>query len=468
MPNEYDLIVIGAGPAGEHAVGRATKAGLSTLLIETELFGGECSYWACIPSKALLRPPQILRDAAKVPGAREAITGAVDTQSALARRNWMVSDWDDAGQVQWVENTGASYRRGHARLAGERLVEVEASDGSKTVFEARRAVIVAVGSDPSFPPIPGLSDAVVWTNREATAAPAPPESLLVLGGGPVGVELAQAWKRLGTETVDIVEAESRLLPGAEPFASDLVASAFAAEGIGLRLSRRATRVERSEPGNPVTVVLDDGSEITAAEMLLAVGRRPRTNDLGVETVGLEPGAYLKTNASLQVSSVAAGWLYAIGDVNGIALLTHMGKYQARLAVRSIIGEEIDDVADRGAVPSVVFSDPQVASVGFTEAQARAAGRPVITSRVDITEVSAARIVGDGISGAAQLVVDAAERRMIGATFVGPDVADWLQAATVAVATGASIDDLRHAVPAFPTMAEVWIDLIESLFTQTKR
>lgn len=462
MASEFDVIVVGGGPAGEHAVGRTTKAGLSTLLVETELVGGECSYWGCIPSKTLLRPTQALHTTAKVPGAREAITGTVDSAAALARRNWIVSDWDDAGQVEWIANAGAALVRGRGRLAGERMVEVESADGRKTIYAARRAVILAVGSDAAFPPIPGLADARVWSNREATAAQAAPESLVVLGGGAVGVELAQAWKRLGTRTVDIVETEARLLPSAEPFASELLKSAFSSEGINLHLSRRATRIVRPNPDDPVSVTLDDGSTITAAELLLAVGRRPRTKDVGLETVGLEPGAYLETNGRLQIASVPGGWLYAIGDANGIALLTHMGKYQARLAVRSILGEVVDDVA-RHAIPAVVFTDPQVASVGLSEAQARATRRSVRTSRVDLADVSAAAIIGEHTGGTAQLVVDDDESCVVGATFVGPDVADWLQAATIAVVGRVPIAELRHAVPAFPTMSEVWLELVESLF-----
>ncbi|MGA8296561.1 MAG: NAD(P)/FAD-dependent oxidoreductase [Acidimicrobiales bacterium] len=463
MTEEFDLIVIGGGPAGEHAVGRATKSGLSTLLVESELVGGECSYWACMPSKTLIRPTEILHVAGKVSGAREAITKTVDVEAALARRNWMVSDWDDAGQVRWVADTGATLVRGRGRLVGERAVEVEAKDGTTARFEARRAVIVAVGSDPSVPPIPGLGETRAWTNREATSATSPPESLVVLGGGPAGVELAQAWLRLGTATVTIVEAEPRLLPNLEPFASELLADAFVAEGIDLRLGRRATRIERLGRDGQVTVTLDDGVTITGGELLLALGRKARTASLNLEAFGLEPGAPLPVDSRLRVSGVQGEWLYAIGDANGLAALTHMGKYQARIVIGSILGEDAEDLADHGAIPSVVFTDPQVASVGLTEAAARAAGRAVQISKVKISDVSAAAIIGDGITGAAQLVVDQAEARILGATFVGPEVADWLHAATVAVVGRVAISELRHAVAAFPTMSEVWLELVESLF-----
>ncbi|MGB9113025.1 MAG: NAD(P)/FAD-dependent oxidoreductase, partial [Acidimicrobiales bacterium] len=463
MAEVFDLIVIGGGPAGEHAVGRATDAGLSTLLVESELVGGECSYWACMPSKTLLRPTQVLHIAAKVPGAREAITRPVDVKEALARRNWMVSDWDDAGQVRWVESTGAKFVRGKGRFVAPRIVEVTASDGSTTQYEACRAVIIAVGSDPIYPPIPGLSETRAWTNREGTAAQFAPESLVVLGGGPVGVELAQAWKRLGTKDVAIVEAAARLVPNAEPFASEMLADAFADEKVDVRLGRRATGIERPGADGAVIVTLDDGTTIEAKELLIAVGRRPRTAGLNLETFGMQPGEALAVDAHLRVSDVPGDWLYAIGDANGIAALTHMGKYQARIAVRSILGEDVGDVADHGAIPAVVFTDPQIASVGPTEAEARATGRAIRTSRIDIADVSAASIVEDGISGAAQLVVDEKDERIVGATFVGPEVADWLYAATVAVVGRVPLQAMRHAVAAFPTMSEVWLELVESLF-----
>jgi pyruvate/2-oxoglutarate dehydrogenase complex dihydrolipoamide dehydrogenase (E3) component len=468
MEAEYDVIVIGAGPAGEHAVGRATEAGLSTLIVESELAGGECSYWACMPSKTLLRPTQVLHVTAKVPGAREAITATVDVNAALARRNWMVSEWDDAGQVGWVEGTGATFVRGRGRLVAERLVEVEASDGSATRYLARRAVIIAVGSDPVVPPIPGLAETSFWTNREATAAQVAPESLLVLGGGPVGVELAQAWRRLGTAHVAVIEAESRLLPTAEPFASEMLADAFAQDGIELYLGRRATQVVPPDANGATTVTLDDRTTISASELLVCVGRRPRTSHLNLEAFGLAPGKAINVDSHLRVSGVPGDWLYAIGDASGIALLTHMGKYQGRIAVRSILGEDVDDVADHGAVPAVVFTDPQVASVGMSEAAARASGRSIRTARVDLGEVAGAAIAEDGISGAAQLVVDDDEGCIVGATFVGPEVADWLHAATIAVVGRVPIQTMRHAVAAFPTMSEVWLELVERLFDPAKR
>jgi pyruvate/2-oxoglutarate dehydrogenase complex dihydrolipoamide dehydrogenase (E3) component len=462
VAEEFDLIVIGGGPAGEHAVGRATDAGLATLLIESELVGGECSYWACMPSKTLLRPTQVLEITRRVPGAREAIKGGVDASAALARRDWMVSDWEDAGQVRWVENTGAKFMRGRARLFGERVVEVEAVDGSTTRYTARRAVIIAVGSEQVFPPIAGLRETHVWTNREATASHSVPSSLAVLGGGPVGVELAQAWKRLGAREVSIVEAADRLVASSEPFASDALADSLRSEGIALHLSRKASRIERPTTGK-VTIGLDDGSSISATDLLIATGRRPRTEALNLETFGLSPKGPVPVDTRLCVSSVPGDWLYAIGDANGIAALTHMGKYQARIAVRSILGEDVEDRADRDAISSVVFTDPQIASVGLTEEAARVTGRRIRTTRADFGAVAATPIIGDRTRGAAQLVIDEADERVVGATFVGSDVADWLHAATVAIIGRVPLGDLRHAVAAYPTMSEIWLDLVESYF-----
>ena len=290
----------------------------------------------------------------------------------------------------------------------------------------------------------------------------------MLGGGPVGVELAQAWKRLGTKDVTVVEAAARLLPNAEPFASEILADAFATEGIDVRLARRATRITRLDIDGAVIVTLDDGSTIESKELLLAVGRRPRTAALNLEVFGLTAGEPLAVDSHLRVSAAPGDWLYAIGDANGVAALTHMGKYQARIAVRSILGEDVDDVADHAAIPAVVFTDPQVASVGPTEANARATGREIRTSRIDISDVAAASIVEDGISGAAQIVVDDEDERIVGATFVGPDVADWLHAATVAVVGRVPLQAMRHAVAAFPTMSEVWLELVESLFKPAAR
>ncbi|HTW99033.1 MAG TPA: NAD(P)/FAD-dependent oxidoreductase [Acidimicrobiales bacterium] len=500
---EADVVILGGGPAGEHAVGRCHDAGLSAALVEQELVGGECSYWACTPSKTLLRPGQVLAAARDVPGAAEAVTGALDVEAALARRNWMTSDWNDSGQLTWLAGQKAVLVRGHGRLAGERVVEVTTPDGELRRVRARRAVIVATGSEPAMPPIPGLAETAHWDNRGATSAQEIPARLAVLGGGPVGVELAQAFRRLGSREVTVVEAADRLLPGQEPFAGEEVAAAFAAEGIEVLTSAKATAVERiSPPGNGgssggsgsgsageirLTVTTagkgpdgaaggaadtGDGGDgdgggaaggsgmrtIVADQLLVATGRRPKTKDIGAETVGCTPGAPLPVDDRLRVTTVPEGWLYAVGDVNGRALLTHMAKYQARVAVDTIAGGRLrNEVDDRGA-PGVVFTDPQVASVGLTEAAAEAAGLRVRCVRIPLSDVGASSIVAAHVRGAAQLVVEEPSGRLVGATFVGPDAGEILQSATIAVTGEMTIEQLRHAVAAFPTLSELWLEL----------
>jgi dihydrolipoamide dehydrogenase len=460
MPDDFDVIVIGAGPAGETAAGRCAAAGLAVAIVERELVGGECSYWGCIPSKTLIRPGDVLAAARRVPGAAEAVTGGIDVRAVFARRDYMTSSWHDEGQVPWLRDRGIELVRGSGRLAGERVVEV-GRDGSSRRLTARRAVVLATGTRAAVPPIPGLREIEPWDNRAATSAKELPVRLLVLGGGAVGAEMAQAFKRLGCERVTVVEALDRLLANEEPFAGEEVRSAFEAEGIGVLTGARMTAARRDGGDGPVLATLEDGRELEADELLVAVGRRPATADLGLDLVGLQPGRYVEVDDRFRAVGVDSGWLYAVGDCNGRALLTHMGKYQGRLAADVISGKDVADVADRGVVPRVTFTDPQVCAVGLTEAQARERGIPVRVVTYGTGDVPGAYTLGKGIRGTSQLVVDESRRVIVGATFTGSGLQELLHSATVAIVAGATVDRLWHAVPSFPTVSEVWLHLLEA-------
>ena len=461
MSDTYDVIVLGAGSTGTNVAWYARDNGLSVAVVERELVGGECSYWACIPSKALLGPGHALAAARRMPGAAQAVRGGVDVDAVLARRDGFISHLDDASQVQWLDGIDAQLIRGHARLAGEREVSVTTPDGSVQRLLARRAVVVASGSRPALPPVAGLRDIRTWDNRDVTTAKDVPQRLLVLGGGVVGCEMAQAYRDLGAREVTVVERSDRLVGGFEPWAGQLLAEAFDSAGIDVLTGRSVEHAARDGEDGPVTITLDDGTSLVGDELLVAAGRAFNTDDIGLETVGLEPGGPLEVDDQLRVTSVPGGWLYAAGDVNGRALLTHQGKYQARLVGDLLAGRQRTAWADHVAVPQVVFTDPEIAAVGRTEQGAREAGIDVKTVTYGIGSVAGGALLGDDVGGCAQLVIDQTERVVVGATFVGPQVGEMLHAATIAIVGKVPLDTLWHAVPAFPTVSEVWLRLLEA-------
>lgn len=469
--SEYDVVVIGAGPVGENVADRTRAAGLSTAVVESELVGGECSYWACMPSKALLRPVVARADARKVPGLGGAVQGPLDADAVLAYRDEEASHWKDEGQVSWLDGVGADVYRGKGRLTGVREVSVTGPDGQETRLTARHAVAVCTGSRAVVPALPGVADVRPWTSREATSAKEVPGRLVVVGGGVVGVEMATAWQGLGAQVTMLIRGE-RLLPKMEPFAGELVADALTEAGARVRTGVSAVSVRRAGPDGPVTVELDDGTGVEADEILFATGRAPRTDDLGLDTVGLEPGSWLDVDDSCRVTG--SDWLYGVGDVNHRALLTHQGKYQARVAGAAIAARAQGDplsrtepwgayaaTADHAAVPQVVFTDPEAASVGLTLAEAEEAGHRVRAVDYDLASVAGSGLFAQGYRGRARMVVDLDREILRGVTFVGPGIGELLHSATVAVAGEVPLDRLWHAVPAYPTISEVWLRLLET-------
>ncbi|MFI6348540.1 dihydrolipoyl dehydrogenase family protein [Streptomyces sp. NPDC050560] len=466
---EYDVVVIGAGPVGENVADRARAGGLSAAIVESELVGGECSYWACIPSKALLRPAVARSEARQVPGLRGAVGGPLDVPAVLANRDAFTSGWNDDGQVAWVEGIGAVLHRGHGRITGVRTVSVTAPDGSEQILTARHAVAVVTGSRAVLPDLPGIADVRPWTSREATAADHAPGRLVIVGGGVVAAEMATAWNALGSRVTLLVRGGG-LLERMEPFAGELVAKTLTEAGADVRTHTSVAAVRRD--GDTVTVELEGGGTVEADEILFATGRAPRTDDIGLDTVGLEPGSWLTVDDTMLVEGTS--WLYAFGDVNHRALLTHQGKYQARVGGDALVARaqgvpllETDRwgahvaTADHAAVPQVVFTDPEAASAGLTLAEAEAAGRRVRAVDQDLGAVAGSALYADGYRGMARMVVDEDTRTLVGVTFVGPGVGELIHSATVAIAAEVPVDRLWHVVPSFPTISEVWLRLLES-------
>ena len=476
----WDVIVLGAGPAGENVAQYAIQGSERTaVLVEAELVGGECSYWACMPSKALLRPVEVLDAARALPG----ITAEpkLDVAAVLARRDEIVSHRSDAGQVDWARSEGIDVLRGTGRLAGDRTVDVTGPDGAVTRIHARVAVVLATGSTAVVPPVPGLAEARPWTSRDVTNMTEVPRRIAILGGGVVGCEAATWLSAFGSE-VTLIQSGPRLLPRNEPFAHDLVSKRLEEAGVKVRTGARAQRVERSGPadngigrihGGEVTLTVD-GEHLVVDELLVATGRHPATADIGLDTIGLgelaQRRAAVPVDDQLVVRNVPGEWLFAVGDVNGLSLLTHMGKYQARVCGAVIAaraeGVPLDsiryrDVADSRAVPQVVFTDPEVASVGLTEQAAREAAVDVETVEHDLAALAGTYVQRPDYRGRAKLVIDRGSDLLVGATFVGPEVAELVHAATVAIIGQVPLEVLRHAVPSYPTVSEVWLRLLES-------
>jgi pyruvate/2-oxoglutarate dehydrogenase complex dihydrolipoamide dehydrogenase (E3) component len=469
----FDVIVIGAGPVGETAAARVVRNGLTAAVVERRLAGGECQHYGCVPSKALLWPMELAAEVGRMPGLE--LRGPIDPAPVLERRDRFVDHQDDAPQVRAIESFPATFYRGEGRLAGPSKVEVAGPNGGTQTLAARHAVVIATGSDPWIPGVPGLREAHPWTNREATDVHRVPKRLVVLGGGPVGCEMSQALHSLGAEEVTILTDTDRLLPRHEPFAGELVEKSFRESGIDVRLGQLASRVERPVQGGPVTVYTNDGGRIDADEILVATGRRANTGDIGLGTVmpesdGPVPEGPIQVDSSMRATGVPGGWLYAIGDANGRNLLTHMGKYQARVCADVIAarakgqpedGLALHDLADDLGAPQAIFTDPQVCAAGRTEAMARADGFTVRTVEYDVAAVEGAAIQFDGYNGRVKAVVDEDRRVLLGLTLVGPAVVDHLHAATIAVTAKVPVDQLWHAVPVFPTVSEFWLRLMEA-------
>lgn len=447
---EFDVIVMGAGPAGEVVAGRLADAGEKVAIVEPHLVGGECSFYACMPSKALLRPAALRAEVARVPGVAE--PGELDAGAILARRDEVIHDLDDSEQIPWLEERGVELFRASAEITGEKTVMAGTEE-----LTARKAVVVATGSTGMVPPIPGLAEAHAWSNREVTTTREVPRSLIVLGGGVIGVEMAQAWSSLGTE-VTIVEGLDRLIGREEEFASEEVTEALRAHGVEVRTGVKAAEVNRNGEG-PFRLELEDGSSIEAERLLVGVGRRPNVEGIGLESVGIEvDGKAIEVDSHLRAGG--HDWLYAIGDVNGRAMLTHMGKYQARVAADNILGKDVTATRDTPQSPRVIFTDPEVAAVGYTLADAEDAGIKAVAVDVSTAGTAGASFHGRDAAGTSRLVIDEEKETVVGATFVGPDANELLHAATIAIIGEVPLHLLFDAVPAFPTRNEIWLNLLQ--------
>jgi pyruvate/2-oxoglutarate dehydrogenase complex dihydrolipoamide dehydrogenase (E3) component len=486
--SEWDVIVIGGAPPGENAAQYATQdSGLEAVIVEEQLVGGECSYWACMPSKGLLRPVEVLEIGRHLPGVKQALLGRdLDVNAVLARRDAIVNRLDDASQVQWCITTGIDVIRGHGSLAGEKAVVVTKPDGTTRTITARHAVVLDTGSCASVPDIEGLRAARPWISRDVTNIHTVPQRIVIIGGGVVACEAATWLSGLGVEELTIVQGGPRLLARNEPFAGEMVADYLREAGVRLELNTRLAGVSRPHVndagygllhGGEVTVTLDNGKVIVADEIVIAAGRTPNSTSIGLATVGLQERGFVTVDDRMTVVDVPGEWLYAIGDLTGRALLTHMGKYQARIAGDVIAaratGVPLDsgafsrhaDLADHDRVPQVTFTNPEVGSVGLVEQAAREAGIDVETVEYDLASLAGTYVMREDYVGRANLVIDRASDTLVGATFVGSEIADMVHAATIAIIGKVPLAALWHAVPSYPTPSEIWLRLLESLARQ---